>query len=194
MGEITAMPEAAKLGQKIRQARLMRRLTLRDLAMKADCSASLLSKIEHNKAVPSLRMLHRIVGGLESSISDLFSERTEDEVTIYRAGERQTVQLDVGQVGGGITLERLAPFDEDQTLDGNIHVAAPGASNGGAIRHVGQELGYVIQGHVELVVSDKRHVLGPGDSFFFGSELPHSYRNIGKETLKILWVNTPPTF
>ncbi|TIN70587.1 MAG: cupin domain-containing protein, partial [Mesorhizobium sp.] len=33
-----------------------------------------------------------------------------------------------------------------------------------------------------------------GDAFYFNSELGHGYRNIGSTTVRILWVNTPPTF
>jgi quercetin dioxygenase-like cupin family protein len=73
-------------------------------------------------------------------------------------------------------------------------VISPGATNGGEIKHVGEEMGYVMRGELELTVGDTTHLLRAGDSFFFRSELPHSYRNPGGVEAQVIWVNTPPTF
>jgi quercetin dioxygenase-like cupin family protein len=70
----------------------------------------------------------------------------------------------------------------------------PGGASDGKISHEGEELGYVIEGHLELTVDDHHAILGPGDSFFFSSQRPHGYRNAGNTTVKIIWVNSPPTF
>ena len=93
-----------------------------------------------------------------------------------------------------IRLERMVPHIDDQIIDGNVHVIAPGASNGGDIKHQGQEVGYVLDGVFELSVGSETFRLRKGDSFFFRSDLPHSYRNVGKQIAKVLWINSPPTF
>ena len=48
------------LGVRLRHARLVAGLTLLQLAQKASCSESLISKLEHGTASPSLAMLHRL--------------------------------------------------------------------------------------------------------------------------------------
>ncbi len=45
-----------------------------------------------------------------------------------------------------------------------------------------------------LSIDDKVFHLKQGDSFSFPSERPHSYRNPGSTTLRIVWVSTPLTF
>ena len=52
----TAQPAGANhyLGVKLRHTRMTKGLRLRDLAEKAECSESMLSKIENDRAVPSL--------------------------------------------------------------------------------------------------------------------------------------------
>lgn len=188
-------PSYSDLGKKLRDARLRRRMTLQQLAKEADCSVSLISKIEHNKTAPSLRMLHRLAAGLQTSIGELFAEPSQDSIIVFREGQRPTIRLSKPEIRGTIALERLAPqVEEGRLLDGNIHVVPPGATNGGPINHSGEELGYVLAGHIELTVAEQRLILGAGDSFFFSSELPHSYKNIGTEEARILWVNSPPTF
>ena len=50
----------ALLGRRLRHARLAAGLTLLQLARKAQCSESLISKVENGNATPSLAMLHRL--------------------------------------------------------------------------------------------------------------------------------------
>jgi transcriptional regulator with XRE-family HTH domain len=186
--------EFQNLGAKLRHARKVKRLRLKDVALEVGCSESLLSKIECDKSTPSLRTLHRIVTVLDTSIASMFADPKKSEVTVYQDGERPVVVIDEPERASAIRLERLTPFTEGQVLDGNIHVVAPGATNGGEIKHLGEEVGFVLEGEFELTVGSKIYRLKAGDSFFFRSELPHSYSNKGTETARVLWVNSPPTF
>ncbi len=153
-----------------------------------------MSKIECDKATPSLRTLHRIVRVLDTSIASLFGETAADEVTVYRGGARPEIIINAQDGADPIRLERVTPFVDGQSLEGNVHVVSQGADSGGAISHQGEEVGYVLEGELELTVASTTYYLAPGDSFYFRSELPHSYRNIGSGTARILWVNAPPTF
>ena len=62
--EMEATVNSVRLGARLRLARQMRGMTLKALADAANCSESLLSKIENGKASPSLPMLHRLVEAL----------------------------------------------------------------------------------------------------------------------------------
>lgn len=187
-------PSLAEIGQTLRNARMKKRMRLKDVADQVGCSVSMLSKIENGRAAPSLRILHSIVRVLDTSIAALFSSAPENELVVYRDGERPTVTVDPTGRGSGVSLERLVPFSPDRVLEGNIHTVMPGADNGGLISHPGEEVGVVIEGTVELQVGVTTITLGKGDSFFFRSDIPHSYRNIGNCPAKIVWINTPPTF
>jgi len=190
----TGPSEFHDLGARLRAARRQKRLRLKDLAEKANCSMSMLSKIETERATPSLRILHRIAAALDTSIAELFSTPERDAVTIYREGGRPAVLVRRAEGEPAIRLERLAPALPDQILDGNIHVLEPGAESGGDITHAGEEIGYVLEGRVELLVAGRVYDLATGDSFHFSSDLPHGYRNRVDSVTRILWINTPPTF
>lgn len=187
-------PEFTDLGVRLRHARKLKRMRLKDVASEVGCSESLLSKIECDKATPSLRTLHRIVTVLDTSIASLFGDPAGANVTLYRSGERPLIVIDAVDNSDSIRLERMTPYVEGQSLEGNIHVVSPGATNGGEINHVGEEVGYVLEGELELTVGTTTYQLTVGDSFFFRSELPHSYRNPGEVPARVLWVNSPPTF
>ncbi|MCO5731472.1 cupin domain-containing protein [Rhizobium sp. SSA_523] len=183
-----------RLGARLRLARQTRGLTLKALALSADCSESLLSKIENGKASPSLPMLHRLVQALDCNIGWMFEETDTDEGVVFRAGKRPLMSLDPLRRGEGISLERVIPYSPGHLLQCNIHHIEVGGESAGPIQHVGEEVGYVLVGEIELMIADKTFRLASGDSFVFNSELPHWYRNIGGERASIFWVNTPPTF
>lgn len=183
------------VGRNIRHARLVAGFTLRELAERVSCSESLLSKIENEKAVPSLQMLHRIVAQLGTSIGVFFSEPDAHLRIVLRQGARRTIRT--GERDGhdaGVGIEWLVPSPQAKLLSGSIHKIPVDGGSQGEISHKGEEMGYVLKGRFELKVSGVTYILEPGDSFFFPSELPHGYRNPGDTETWVLWANTPPTF
>ena len=185
--------ELHNIGKRLRWFRKEKGMTLRALSEVIGCSESLLSKIENNKVDPSLKTLHSITTALGVAISALFSD-PEPLRVVYRNSERPQLRVTANTHGGGVTIERLIPHTPDHILECNIHIVAPGSGSDGSIGHEGEEVGYVLEGQLELVVDDVTYTLYPGDAFTFRSELPHSYTNRGAATARILWANTPPTF
>lgn len=182
------------IGSRIYHARLLREVRMRDVAAAAGCSESMISKIESNKATPSLRVLHRICDALNLPLGDLLSTPDNDDQVVTKAGARHVATIDTLRKGKGIRMERLVPYARGHLLQGNIHVIAPGGSSDGDISHSGEEVGYVISGEIELTVDGKAYVVQPGDSFYYRSDLAHGYRNIGAAEARVLFVNTPPSF
>ncbi|GAU09293.1 helix-turn-helix domain-containing protein [Desulfoplanes formicivorans] len=181
------------LGVRIRHRRTMKGMRLADLAEAVGCSESMLSKIEHGKANPSLKSLHRIARALDVSASALFYQ-SEEEDCIARAGSRPMMNVSTLRSGKDIVLEALAPHAPDRLLQANIHIIQPGGHTDGEYQHEGEDLGYVLEGQLELFLEGNTYHLGPGDSFLFRSERKHSYRNPGKSVTRVIWVNTPPSF
>jgi transcriptional regulator with XRE-family HTH domain len=184
------------IGARLKHARLNRRTSLRQLADEVGCTESFLSKVENDKVRPSLTMLHKIVQSLDISIATLFTESAEASgpVTVLASGKRTMLATQHIRQGKGITLESLLPVSLAVLLEANIHHVAPGGSSRGFIHHQGEEMGFVLEGELELTVDRKVIRLKTGDSFFFHSNLPHGYRNPGAVAARILWVNTPPSF
>ncbi len=183
-----------RLGVRLKHTRMAKGFRLRDVADRAGCSESLVSKIENDKVVPSLHVLHRISEALGLTFGELFAKSNEPSRVISKAGERPVVLIDSLRRGVGIQMERLIPYGHDHLLQGNIHVVAPGGGSDGTLQHSGEEVGYVLEGQIELIVGDQTYAIEAGDSFTYRSELPHGYRNIGTGQARVLFVNTPPTY
>nr|WP_242612589.1 cupin domain-containing protein [Corticibacter populi] len=176
------------MGVRLRHARLVAGYTLLELARRAECSESLISKIERGYATPSLTMLHRLAVALDTNIAALTTEGAPSTGPVLRAGERPVIR------SGDIALERLVLPQRGGLLQANIHIMEPGQASDGLIEHTGEELGYVLEGSVELQLADERFVVHAGDAFAFSSHVPHGYTNVGEGVARILWVNSPATF
>jgi quercetin dioxygenase-like cupin family protein/DNA-binding XRE family transcriptional regulator len=196
-GTAAAPPQATpadSLGVRLKHARMVRQLTLKALAAQAGCSASLLSKVEGGHATPSLATLHRLALALSTNIAALVSGPDINTSPVQRAKERPSVSFPTAGKRGSIMLERVVVPAPGQLLQGDIHVIEPHSSSDEQISHLGEELGYVIEGELELTLDAERYRLQAGDSFYFPSNVPHSYCNPGKGVTRVLWINTPPTF
>ncbi|MEM8855180.1 MAG: cupin domain-containing protein [Pseudomonadota bacterium] len=186
--------DEAGLGARLREIRKLNGLRLKDVAAGAKCSESLLSKIENGAVSPSINTLHRVARALGTTIGELFAEPDHGAPFVLKRGKRPTLVRHPLRGGDGITLESLTPFEIGGLLQAQIHALEPGGASDGQIQHEGEELGYVLEGTLELTVDGQRAVLGPGDSFFFASQRPHGYRNGGDTVCRVVWVNSPPTY
>lgn len=182
------------VGQRLRDLRRASGLRLKDVAMKAQCSESMLSKIENGLVSPSINTLHRITRALGTSIGEVFSSPHSGAPFVLRAGRRPTILRQPLRTGDGMSMEMLTPFEIGGLLQGQLHTVEPGGASDGLISHEGEELGYVLEGTLELTVEDTHAVLGPGDSFFFSSQRPHGFKNAGDTVVRVIWVNSPPTY
>jgi transcriptional regulator with XRE-family HTH domain/uncharacterized cupin superfamily protein len=77
---------AREIGEKLRTVRQGRQMSLRELANKAEVSASMLSQIETGKVFPSVRSLYTIANALEVSIDYFFPEQNGDRIIIPANG------------------------------------------------------------------------------------------------------------
>ena len=71
----------------------------------------------------------------------------------------------------------------------------PPKAGDGSYSHVGEEFIYMLKGTLEIWLGElERHLLRPGDRFWFGSNVGHRWFNSSDEDALLLWINTPLTF
>lgn len=138
--------------------------------------------------------MHRVALVLSMPVSGLFQENGDESNIVLRQGQRPTIGTDQSGRGRGHRLEALIPSGRGNLLSGYINEIEQGGGSEGVITHEGEEVGYILDGELELTVGKHKFQLRPGDSFYFRSEWTHSYINNRKKVARVLWVNTPPTF
>ncbi|MFZ1726738.1 MAG: helix-turn-helix domain-containing protein [Albidovulum sp.] len=180
-----------QIGARLKHARQMAGMRMRDLAEKVGCTESSISKIESGRTAPSLDLLHRLVGALGRDMSTFFSASLDTPGIVLRQGERPILLTDPLRKGKGVSYERLVPFAAGNLLEANIHIVEPKCSKEDPITHQGETVGYVIEGQLELTIDTENFTISIGDSFFFHNHFTNSYRNPGPGAARVLWINTP---
>jgi transcriptional regulator with XRE-family HTH domain len=189
------------LGPRLRQVREERRLSVRELARRIGCSASLISQIERGVSVPSVGVLYSLATELESSLDYLLFGADQGHRTparavvsrddpdaasiVQRAGGRNIIDL-----ASGVRWERLTPGADART-DFLEVVYAPGGHSTDErrpLRHDGREYGLVLSGTLQANVGFESYELGPGDSIAFDSSTPHEYLNKTGDVVHAIWV------
>jgi transcriptional regulator with XRE-family HTH domain len=178
------------VGSRLRQLRLARGLSQRELAKRAGVTNSTISLIEQNSVSPSVSSLKKILDALPVSISAFFAgDEPSSPRAFYRAEE-------LTEIGDGRLSFRLVAARHPERSMSIIHERyPPGADTGEEmLEHDGEEGGVVIAGEIEITVSGEVAVLGAGDAYYFDSRLPHRFRNLGEQECVIVSASTPPTF
>jgi transcriptional regulator with XRE-family HTH domain len=182
------------MGERLREARTSRGLTLRKLAERTGLSAAMLCHIEKGQANPTVQSLAAIADALGCPPSGLFADAAGPVppeagpcCSVLPAARRSWRELD-----GGI---RVSPLTGGPGAGVNFVEVTypPGASSGDKpFRHAGREWGLILEGALTVDIPDGRLVLGPGDSIVLDSELPHRFSNPGPLTMRALWANFYP--
>jgi transcriptional regulator with XRE-family HTH domain len=181
-----------QVGGQIRELRLIKRLTLQQLADMVGFSVGYLSQIERNRSKLPIGTLRKICDVLGVHMSWFFPSTPEGPAQergfIVRAKNRRRLTF----TGLGIDEELLSP-NLSGPLELLMSTIEPGADSG-EYSHEGSEAGVVICGTMELWVNGQYFLLEEGDSFSFKSTEPHRCRNPGGISAKVVWVITPPHY
>jgi transcriptional regulator with XRE-family HTH domain len=178
------------VGARLRSVRISFGLSQRALARRAGVTNGLISLIEQNRVSPSVASLKKVLDGVPMSLAEFFTLDVNDAQQTFYSAEELT-ELGNEQV----SLRLVAAQRPGRQLTLLQERYAPGAATGeDMMTHKGEEAGIIVRGRIELTVSGSSRVLGPGEAYYFSSQLPHRFRNVGREECEIISAGTPPSF
>lgn len=181
------------VGSQVRSLRKQQALTLEQLSQRCGVSTGLLSQMERGRGNPSFNTLVQIAHALGAPVAQLLQYEPATS-PVVRRHERRQLNPHPNATAVGARHELLTP-GLDQLLEAVWVEAPPGYSTEDTpFTHPGEEVGIILEGRHEIHLGTTCHVLGPGDSITYPSSVPHWYRNPGPDTVKAVWIITPPTF
>ena len=210
-----------RVGERLREARQRRGVSVRSLARELGVSASLVSQIETGKSQPSVSTLYAMTTALGISVEDVFASVPAGDTSVDGTGAASepgglpgTVLAALGaargqrvgpvvrpadrqvlQLDSGVTWERLGQLPHPH-VDFLLITYEPGGSSSsesGLMRHGGSEYGYLLSGELVLTLGSEDLRLGVGDAISFDSTTPHRYRNDGLDPAVGIWFVTEPS-
>ena len=177
------------VGKRMREIRIRKGLTLKEVAQHARVTPSLISQLERGKANPSLSVLSLIANCLEVSVASLLDgdATRADRSPVLHKRNRKTL------ITTGNARHQLLSQHCDLNCEFILNEWAPGTSaSSGEVRHEGVECGLLLQGQLKVILGQKCYALKAGDSITFPSTTPHKIYNPGRETAVTVWVNSVP--
>jgi transcriptional regulator with XRE-family HTH domain len=170
------------IGERLRELREARNISMRALATRSGLSANALSMIERGKASPSVSTLYKLADALGVSITAFFGSANEKkQVVLLRADERTRVSFTRGvfeALGGEQFVGRVEPFL--LTLESTAN------SGPRSMTHTGHEFVFCLRGELEYQVERQIYQLSAGDSLLFAAHLKHRWKNIGSTVVTAL--------
>ena len=183
------MPDDIKLGEKLKRFRLARNLTLKDVELKAEVSATHISEIERGMTSPTVGALAKIAKALGTEPSYFLVVDHSPPVSVVRRAKRRVIYDD----SMGARLQRLCDGIRNSEMSFiEVELEPGGNDRVEPVTHSGEEFIHILKGVVELFLGLDRHLLKEGDSLHFKSNEPFTIRNIGDGQARLVWATMPP--
>ncbi len=192
------MPHTSEVGKRLRALRKADKLTLAELAGRADVSASTISKIENEALSPTLDVILKLCEGLDVEIGDLvasgkarvsgantpnsrFSPYFKNEGSLVSTPNYDYLYL-CADVKNKVIVPILATVKaRDMKAFGDL------------FSHGGEEFLYVLKGQIEVHSEFYEAVtLSEGDGIYLDSVMAHGYLSSGAGDAEVLCICTEP--
>lgn len=166
------------IGERMRQLRMKRGMTLDELASASAVSRAMISRIERAEASPTAPLLARICAALGQSLSSFFAVAEEggsplarrDAQPVWRDPEIGYQRRSVNSPGAGSPVDIV----EVEFPPGARASFPPQQASRGMSQHV-----WLFDGALEMTTADGLFRLAPGDCLFMNVGEGHSFHNPG---------------
>jgi mannose-6-phosphate isomerase-like protein (cupin superfamily) len=176
------------LGQKLQFYRRLRRMSLRDVAEKADCSPSFLSQIELDRVSPTVKNLEKICKALDLTAADFL--RDDPVIAAPVTTTRQRDHCPVVMQWSGAKLFNFFPPEVSTPFTALLlRVESNSVSPTRHSLHSLKELCIVLRGELTCHIGKNEYQLAVGEGIFFDLITPHFWSNVGNEVAEVLFTS-----
>ena len=189
------MPEN-QVGEKIRQLRESKNISIEELARESQISVELVERLESGALIPSLSPLLKIAKVLNVRLGTFLDDAPQTGPVVIKSGKSENVMrfsgensnlknstLDFYSLASGKTDRHMEPF--------LIDVHPPETENYQLSSHEGEEFIFVMNGEIEVLYGKETYLVSEGDSIYYDSVVPHDLHAHGDDAKILAVVYTP---
>jgi transcriptional regulator with XRE-family HTH domain len=184
------------VGEKIKQIREMKKVSIEELAERSGMEISLIQKIEQDKNVPSLAPLIKIARALGVRLGTFLDDSDSYGPVVVRSGEHHKGVRFTSQTSEArehLNFFSLAFDKAGRNMEPFIVEIEPGTKSDYMLSsHEGEEFIYVLEGEVEINYGKETYQLSKGDSIYLDSIVLHNVHAGNNQPAKILAVVYAP--
>jgi transcriptional regulator with XRE-family HTH domain len=183
--------EEVRVGERIKELRERKGLSLKEVADLTGFSTALLSQMENHLVSPSLGTIIKLARALSVRVGDFLGETEGEPFTIVRKDERKMVSRFASKEGVkyGYSYESLGFDKKDRHMEPFIVTLEPATVKAAKTSvHEGEEFIFVLEGEMEVILGNHTDILYPGDSIYYDSTIPHKVQCHQDKVTRILAV------
>lgn len=177
------------IGDRLRQLRTDRKISVRRLAELTEFSASFISQVENGLASPSINSLERIAAAVGVTLGEFFAvsaDREEAGLIVRAAGRDQLTSS-----WSSAQLDALAPMTRGRKMEPVLITLEPGGRSGKRPHpHQMEEFAFVLEGEVRLTLGEEVHDLRAGDAVTITPQQTRAWENASSAPVRILVVSS----
>jgi transcriptional regulator with XRE-family HTH domain len=171
-----------KLGSRVKNYRERKGIQVDELAARAGLKPEFVRSVEDDDVYPSLGPLLKISRALGQRLGTFLDDHAVNDPLVVRQGDRSEefsmlagkaapIALRYFSLGKGKTDRHMEPFF--------IEIFPESAQDKALSSHEGEEFIVVTEGQIEVTYGKETSILGPGDSVYFNSIVPHHVCSAG---------------
>ncbi len=184
------------VGEKIKQIREIRKVSLEELAERSGMDVTMIQKIEQEKNVPSLAPLIKIARALGVRLGTFLDDSDSYGPVVVRSGEYHKGARFTSQASEArehLNFFSLAYDKAGRNMEPFIVDIEPGLQSDYMLStHEGEEFIYVLEGEIEINYGKEIYKLAKGDSIYLDSIVMHNVHSADKNPARILAVVYAP--
>ena len=178
-----------ELGKTIAQFRIMEKYTITQLAEKIGISSSMLSQIERGVSNPSITTLRMLSNVLDIPLFRFFTPAENTSNLVIRTEKRKKI---IFPESPDLQYEVLSPNLNHSIAMLLLTLDSQTSSAKQTTKHTGEEVAYIIDGEVQLLLGEQCITLYRGDSVRVPPKMIHQWKNSSKAVARIIFAITPP--
>ena len=184
------------VGEKIKQIREMKKVSIEELAVRSGMELAMIQKIEQEKNIPSLAPLVKIARALGVRLGTFLDDSDSYGPVVVRSGDYQKGARFTSQSSEArehLNFFSLAFDKAGRNMEPFIVDIEPGQQSDYMLSsHEGEEFIYVLEGEIEINYGKEVYRLAKGDSIYLDSIVLHNVHAGNSQFAKILAVVYAP--
>jgi transcriptional regulator with XRE-family HTH domain len=176
LSEVDAV-SAERLGERVRELRRGRGLTLEELAERSGVSRAMISKLERGEKNPTLVVAAKLAEGFGVTLSQLVGMEERREVVVVPREKRMVMR----DPETGFERQLLSPSFGRRGVEFIRNVVPEGSTSGEFPPHRRGVEEYVVveKGNLRAILGGEEYLLKEGDALFFEANVSHRFDNAG---------------
>ena len=178
------------IGSTLKQHRLSRAMSIRELSSISGIASSTISQIETGKNSPNLLTLKAICDALDIPVFSLFMEEDQTKIRLVRKDDREPF---VRNTSKGSPVKESLIIQGKNEMYGGVVERPPHTDSGAFSHHGGEEFVFVLEGTINFYLEGhNEYELHEEDTLYYPNYIGHRWENKSDSTVKMLMVSTSP--